>query len=62
MDNHLREVNEMLKGNINRMNVTDSKDELEKMYVFASLRLAEIFNASRERILRAQIAAKYKRE
>lgn len=62
MDAHLREVNEMLTGNINRMNVTDSKEELEKMYVFASLRLAEIFNQSRGRILRAQIAAKYKKE
>ena len=55
MAKHLRELNDMLTGNINRMNVTDSKEELEKMYVFASLRLAELFNISRERILRAQI-------
>lgn len=38
---------EMLKGNINRMMVTDDKNELINMYSFALRRLEKIF---RERV------------
>lgn len=34
---------EMLQGNINRMMVTDDKDELLKMYAFALERLGKIY-------------------
>lgn len=34
---------EMLKGNINRMMVTNDKDELLKMYAFAHERLGLIY-------------------
>ena len=34
---------DMLKGNINRMIVTDDKDELLKMYAFALERLGKIY-------------------
>ena len=38
---------DMLQGNINRIMVTDDKDELLKMYAFALERLGKIY---RERI------------
>lgn len=34
---------EMLKGNINRMMITNDKDELLKMYAFAHERLSRIY-------------------
>lgn len=34
---------DMLQGNINRMMVTDDKDELLKMYTFALERLGKIY-------------------
>ena len=34
---------DMLKGNINRMMVTDDKNELLKMYAFALERLGKIY-------------------
>lgn len=34
---------DMLQGNINRMIVTDDKDELLKMYAFALERLGKIY-------------------
>lgn len=34
---------DMLEGNINRMMVTDDKDELMNMYIFALKRLEKIY-------------------
>lgn len=42
---------DLLKGNINRMCVTDSKDELITMYTWANIRLTEIYEVSRKRII-----------
>ena len=41
---------DMLKGNINRMCVTDDKEELFKMYDFACLRLNRIYELNNEKL------------
>lgn len=41
---------DMLQGNINRMCVTDSRDELRSMYAWANIRLNEIFRLNEERL------------
>lgn len=41
---------DMLEGNINRMMVTASERELEKMYIVALNRLNKIFDGNKERI------------
>ena len=41
---------DMLKGNINRMCVTDDQEELFKMYAFACLRLNKIYNLNSEKL------------
>ena len=46
-DKELMNEADMLKGNINRMVVTDDKNELINMYSFALRRLEKIF---RERV------------
>lgn len=46
LDNEL----DMLKGNINRMCVTDSRDELMTMYAWANKRLNCIMTMNEERL------------
>jgi len=41
--NELKNEISMLKGNVNRMCVTKDKDEAELMFLFARIRLNEIF-------------------
>ena len=41
---------DMLKGNINRMCVTDSRDELMMMYAWANKRLNSIMAMNEERL------------
>lgn len=41
---------DMLEGNINRIMVTSSERELEKMYIVALNRLNKIFEGNKERI------------
>ena len=41
---------DMLQGNINRMCVTDSRDELRAMYAWANIRLNEIYRMNDERL------------
>ena len=41
---------DMLQGNINRMCVTDSRDELRSMYAWANIRLNEIYRMNDERL------------
>ena len=41
---------DMLKGNINRMCVTDSRDELMMMYAWANKRLNSIMTMNEERL------------
>ena len=41
---------EMLKGNINRMCVTDNIKELESMFIFAGMRLVVIKDYNKKRI------------
>ena len=50
MNKRTDNVADMLRGNINRMCVTDSKEELLQMYAYANIRLNEIFVENRERI------------
>ena len=38
-------LNEMLKGNINRINMTDDLKELKEMYKWADYRLNTLYNA-----------------
>lgn len=45
---------DMLKGNINRMFVSDDIDEVISMYEFAKKRLERIFSANHERVLELQ--------
>jgi hypothetical protein len=47
----LNNEKDMLQGNINRMCVTDSKDELMHMYAWANIRINEIFRENRDRIM-----------
>ena len=42
---------DMLQGNLNRMCVTDSKDELLQMYAYANIRLNTIFTENNNRII-----------
>ena len=42
--NIIRHEEDMLKGNINRMCVSDDSDELVEMYRFARLRIQKIFD------------------
>lgn len=42
--NKIRFEEDMLKGNFNRMCVTDDSDELLKMFHYANLRLKNIYN------------------
>lgn len=41
---------DMLQGNVNRMMVTDSKEELYEMYYWASARLGTLLRENRKRI------------
>lgn len=41
---------DMLKGNINRMMVTDDSKELESMYNYALRRINRIYNARRKEL------------
>ncbi|MFD1403602.1 hypothetical protein [Robinsoniella peoriensis] len=41
---------EMLKGNINRMFVTDTKEELVSMYFYSKTRLEKIYEFNLQRI------------
>lgn len=41
---------DMLQGNINRMMVTDSKEELYEMYYWANARLGTILRENRKRL------------
>jgi hypothetical protein len=43
---------DMIKGNLNRMCVTDDTDELLTMYAYASIRLNDLLRANRNRIFR----------
>lgn len=43
---------DMIKGNLNRMCVTDDADELLTMYAYASIRLHDILKANKNRIFR----------
>lgn len=43
---------DMIRGNLNRMCVTDDTDELLIMYAYASIRLHDILEANRNRIFR----------
>lgn len=44
---NIQNENDMLRGNICRMNVTDSIEELEEMYYQAFLKLFKIYDAKR---------------
>ena len=44
---------DMLKGNINRMFVTDDKDEFFKMYDYAMIRLKRIYDFHFDRLVSA---------
>ena len=47
----MRNVSDMLKGNINRMFVTDNLTELCDMYAFAKERLELLFKENCKRII-----------
>lgn len=48
--NKIHEAEDMLKGNINRMCVTDNLIEFARMYYFAKKRIDTIFEINLERI------------
>jgi hypothetical protein len=48
--NELLNEIDMLRGNINRMCVTDNKQELDKMLRYAKLRLDEIYDYNHYRV------------
>jgi hypothetical protein len=49
--NRIRNEEDMLKGNINRMCVTDSLKELFSMYDFAMKRISTIYNINLKKFL-----------
>ncbi len=49
--NRIRNEEDMLKGNINRMCVTDSLKELFSMYDFALKRISKIYNINLEKFI-----------
>ena len=49
--NRIRNEEDMLKGNINRMCVTDSLKELFSMYDFALKRISNIYNINLEKFI-----------
>lgn len=49
--NRIRIEEDMLKGNINRMCVTDSLKELFSMYDFALKRISTIYNINLEKFI-----------
>jgi len=51
------EIN-MLKGNINRMCVSDDYEELERMYMYAKIRLDEIYDYNLSRIKKYDVLYK----
>lgn len=48
--NELNNETRMLTGNINRMCVTDSTEELQQMYTFAKKRIDEIYQYNVNRL------------
>jgi hypothetical protein len=52
IENYKQLINEieMLKGNINRMCITNDLEEIERMYYFAKYRIDEIYRYNFERI------------
>lgn len=61
---HRETMNEvdMLRGNINRMCVTDDLDELDRMLTVAMCRLSNLYTVNRERILEQKYGDKETRE
>lgn len=53
---------DMIKGNLNRMCVTDDTDELLTMYAYASIRLNDLLRVNRNRILREKYPVLLKRK
>lgn len=53
MDNVWNEK-DMLSGNINRMFVTDSVDEIEYYYAFAKIRLDKLHDMAMKRLLESE--------
>lgn len=51
------EIN-MLKGNINRICVSDDYEELERMYMYAKIRLDEIYDYNLSRIKKYDVLYK----
>ena len=49
--NRIHNEEDMLKGNINRMCVTDSLKELFKMYDMSLKRISRIYNTNLDRLL-----------
>lgn len=46
---------DMLRGNINRMCITDDEKELEDMYKYAKIRLDGIYSYSKNRVQEEQV-------
>lgn len=59
MNRRIDNIIDMLEGNICRMCVTDSKEELLQMYTYANIRLNEIFVDSSKRIKDQNISNDY---
>ena len=51
---------DLLRGNMNRMCVTDDFDELERMVYFAMRRIHQLEDLNRERLLIAKYGPDYK--
>lgn len=49
--NRIQNEEDMLKGNINRMCVSDDSEELVEMYRFARLRIQKIFDICLEKFI-----------
>lgn len=54
MNSQIKNIYDMLQGNINRMCVTDDIDELETMYDFLKYRTKLIYELNKKRIENAE--------
>ena len=58
--NKINNEYDLLRGNMNRMCVTDDFDELERMVYFAMRRIHQLEDLNRERLLIAKYGPDYK--
>lgn len=55
--NAIRSERDLLDGNLNRMTLCDTEEELNKMLVFAHLRITNLFRLQSQRLMEIKLDA-----